>query len=113
LPQTDFTDFSDEETFNVCANGRRWLISGTERRVAAVARLARRRIPEGDSITVQPVGGNSYVAQLVAQSLQQPSSNASSGPSSNAGSSQAAQDTLSLSAAALKAGGGDPDGDGH
>ncbi|HVW36278.1 MAG TPA: hypothetical protein VHB99_03195 [Pirellulales bacterium] len=57
---------------------------------------------------VQPVSGNSYLAQVVAQA-QQP---AETSNSSNATASKAIQDTLSLSAAGLKASGADPDGDG-
>jgi hypothetical protein len=62
---------------------------------------------------VQPISGNSYVAQLVAQANNPASSNSSSS-SSTSSASQTIQDTLSLSAAGLKAsGGGDRDGDGH
>lgn len=57
---------------------------------------------------VQPVNGNSYVAQLVAQSQQQ----AETASSTNSAASQTIKDTLSLSAAGLKASGADPDGDG-
>jgi hypothetical protein len=64
--------------------------------------------PSGDVKMVQPVSGNSYVAQVVAQAQQQ----AETSSSSNSTASTAIQDTLSLSAAGLKASGADPDGDG-
>jgi hypothetical protein len=57
---------------------------------------------------VQPISGNSYVAQLVAQANKPAASNSSSTSSAP----QATQDTLSLSAAGLKASGGSADRDG-
>ncbi|HVX61807.1 MAG TPA: hypothetical protein VHC19_14425 [Pirellulales bacterium] len=55
---------------------------------------------------VQSISGSSYVSQVVAQASQQNSTSAAATEASSQ-----PKDTLTLSSAALKASGGDPDGD--